>query len=216
MNLLERIPDGLVSIGLDAPTLLAFKSHAALPTDSDWTESDALLQSYLLSAERQVDELSGYPYRVRSFTYTMESLGWYVPPGGLYRNVRGHIIPTRLVAFDFPMRPVTGTPTLTCLDLNNVTTTYTAGVDFNVIGANSIRPHGIFTNGFVLPSVYGVAYPFTLTFSAGGGIDAAIALICIFEYAAAYYRSPESAGEKLSYISQVFDANISALTPERI
>lgn len=215
MNLLERIPDGLVSIGLDAPTLLAFKSHAALPTDPDWTESDALLQSYLLSAERQVDEMSGYPYRSRSFAYTMEHLEWYVP-----KSYRRHwdrfTFPTRLVAFDFPMRPVTGTPTLACLDPNNVTTTYTAGVDFNVIGANSIRPHGIFTNGFILPSVYGVAYPFTLTFSAGGGIDAAIALICIFEYAAAYYRSPESAGEKLSYISQVFDANISALTPERI
>lgn len=216
MNLLERVADALpVSIGLDAPTLLAFKSHCGLPVDAAWTESDGLLQSYLTAAERQVDELSGMPYRLRNFTLSVEQLERYCG-GPRQTSVSRYCFttPVQFWCIKFPMRPVATSPapTISYIDDSGNSGTYTSGTDFSTIAPNSISPMAIFPYSFQPPRTATVPYPFTLSFSAGGGVpDAAIARTCIFEYAAAYYRNPEMAGKELSYVSQVFDANLTAL-----
>lgn len=217
MNLLERVPDSLVSIGLDASTLLAFKSHAALSVDPNWTESNALLQSYLLAAERQVDELSGLPYRSRSFTYSVEEIQTYCP-GKRRPDYRfcfeswHHKGVDSYWSIPLTMRPITGTPTITWAANNGTSGTWTAGIDFSVYGPTSLTPRIVFPYSFSLPATDGVPYPYVVNFTAGGGPDNAVALVCIFEYAAAYYRMPEAVGEKLSYVSRLFDSNLAFLT----
>lgn len=210
MNLLERVPDALVSIGLDAPTLLAFKNHTGLPTDVSWTESDSLFQAYLLSAEKQVDDLTGMPYRVRSYNWTVEKLDQYCPG-----RKHGHMYGAAKSFWCLrpPMRPIaiSPAPAISWIDDFGNSGTYVSGTDFSTIGPTSIDPMCVFPYNFVAPSVSTVPYPFVLSFTAGGGLDATTAQICIFEYAAAYYRNPESAGKELSFVSQVFDANLTAL-----
>lgn len=209
MNLLELVPDELESIGEDAATLLAFKAHAGLPVDSEWTESDDLLKSYLLVAERLVDELTNYPLRPRSYTYTFQSFSWLrtVRPG----NCRLLSL-CPIASLKFPMRCILGTPTIDWTADDGTTGTWTAGEDFTVFGENSIVPQLSFPHSFEFPVTGNTNYPFVLHFDAGGGVDAPVAKLCTFEYAAAYYRKPEMAGQKMDYVSQVFDANLTFLT----
>lgn len=201
MSLLERNADGLTSIGNDPATLLAFKYHAVLSPDPRWTEADSLLSGYLSSAERIVDEVTGSPYRSRSFTYSVEKMDRYRPNRQCW--------PFWQICL--PMRPVTGTPTIAWTAADGTTGTWTAGTDFTVYGASSLTPEIIFPYNFTLPCTVGVPYPFVVSFTAGGGIDVDIAKLLIFEYAAAYYRTPEMAGEKMSYVSKIFEANLSSL-----
>lgn len=208
MNLLERVADNLTSIGDDAATLLAFKSHAGLPVDPDWTESDALLKSYLLTAERLTDELTNYPLRPRSYKYTFQSFHRFRPRPANYRILSCSSIST----LKFPMRCITGTPTIDWTADDGTTGTWTAGTDFTVFGENSIDPQLSFPYSFVFPVTDNTNYPFVLHFNAGGGVDAPVARLCVFEYAAAYYRKPEMAGQRMDYVSQVFDANLTFLT----
>lgn len=209
MNLLERLPDSLVSIGLDAPTLLAFKQHAALAPDDDWTEADLLLQGYLSAAERSVDEITASPYRGRSFKYSVERMEQYTPSWRARSSWFSRC--NSFWSIKLPMRPVTGTPTIAWTASDGTTGTWTAGTDFTVFGSSSLTPEIIFPYDFVLPPTDGVPFPFVVTFNAGGGIDTSVGLVCIFEYAAAYYRSPESVGEKLTYVSKLFQANMDLL-----
>ena len=203
MNFLERQPDSLSSIGNDSPTLLAFKAFTALPTDSNWTESDVLLSALLNSAERLVDELTGCPYRLRSFTYTFNN----------FTTLKKSYATVDFIALKIPVWPVAATPlpTITWIADDATTGTWTAGTDFNTFGLNTLTPEIIFPYTFVLPSTATVPYPYVLSFAAGGGSDGDVKKLCIFELAATYYRSPEMISDRQPFISAAFQANLDHL-----
>ena len=206
-----------MSLGTISATLLAFKSFCGLPTDASWTESDPLLGSLLSAAERLVDELSGRAHRVRSFTYTFDSLTRFVKSGSRYRAMDWqHSFWCRSNIFyglKIPTWPIAATPlpTITWLDDSANTGTYTSGTDFNTFGLNTPTPEIIFPYQFVLPSTSSVPYPFVLSFNAGGGIDTDVSQTCIFELASAYYKKPEMQTDKEPFVSMVFQANLDHL-----
>ena len=213
MDLLERAVSSDTSIGCDPAVLLAFKSHAALPVDPSWTESDPLLKAYLLAAEQQVNWLTGMPYEPDQYTLTFDTFDWKrSKQTGSGWNVRGFPFAEKKI----PMRPVAQSPepTISWTANDGTTGTWVAGTDFNIVGVNSITPKLYFPYDFVFPQTAQVPYPFVLTWSTtgvrGSGYDG-VAKICIFEYAAAYYRKPEMAGQKIDFVSQVFDANLTLL-----
>lgn len=204
MNHLEQLPDSLVSLGADPTTLDAFKRHAQLPTASTWTESDLLLQGYLLAAERIVDDLSGMTLRARSFTLTFECFD-----ERRHRCYRGR----SFRSLRYPKRPIVGHPTIAWTAADATTGTWTSGTDFATYGANAIRPELMFPLDFQFPDVFGLPFPYVLSFTTGPAEPsyAAAAMICIYELAAAYQRNPEMSGKELISYSPIFDANLTLL-----
>lgn len=206
MNKLERLTDSLPSLGADAPTLLSFKQHAALAEATSWTAMDPTLSAYLDAAEFQVDELCASPYRPRSYTYTFQNFDRLRLP---FRPIIQSC--SSYYSLKVPLRPVIGNPTIAWIADDGTTGTWTCGTDFSITGRTSIDPEIWFPHSFVLPVSNNTPYPYTMSFQAGGGIEASIKKLCIFEYACGYHRNPEAVGDKLSYVSQVFDANMTFL-----
>lgn len=195
-SFLERLPDGLTSIGDDPRILLAFKHHAGLPTFEAWTEADFLLKSHLSAAERHVDEISGVPYRIRSFRYAMD---WIPRCGRFYR-------------FGLPRYPVNSGITIGWTADNLSTGTYVQDTDFKLYGATTLSPEIIFGSlSFQLPTTIQTPYPYIVSFTAGPGQMAEIALITMFELAAYYYRCPEAVNDKNPNAGSVYQSHLDLL-----
>lgn len=200
--ILERLSDNLKSIGLDPRLLLAFKIHAGLSPDPNWTESDFLIQAYLAAAERFVDEVTGTPYRVRHYKLSLDQI---------CRNDRNRL--DRNYHIRLPRYPVNTGVSIdwTADDLSEGT--FTEGTDFEVFGPSTLSPEIIFTDlDFQLPSTVETVYPYILTFTAGPGSMAEISQVAIFELAAYYFRNPEAQQEKNPKVGTIFQSNIDMLS----
>lgn len=166
----------LTSLGEDAETLLAFKYHAGLTTDEEWTEANFNLKTYLLSAEHYVTEQSGSPYRLMEFTEKRRRLS-YDPCSKLY------FLPlSRSPASD---------SAITFLG-NPDSLSYTEGTDYELLAEPT--PRVIFFSTFTVPDKSLRAYPWEITYSAGGQLNP-MQLVAIFQLAAYYYRFPEAVGK---------------------
>lgn len=166
----------LTSLGENAETLLAFKYHAGLATDAEWTEADFNLKTYLLSAERYVNEQTGSPYRLMSFT---EKLRWltYDPCSKLY------FLP-------LSRSPASASEINFLGDPDDIA--YIEDTDYELL--TEPTPRIIFFSTFTVPDKSLRAYPWEVTYSAGG-LESPLQLVAIFQLAAYYYRFPEAVGK---------------------
>lgn len=196
-NFLERQADGLVSIGNDAPTLLAFKAHCGLPTMAEWTEADYLLKSNLAAAERTIDELCGVPYRLRSYKFTLDRIE---------RN-----LPSQFYGIRLPCYPVNSGITIDWRADDLSSGSYVQNTDFSLFGAKTHSPEIIFPLSLVLPTTAQTAYPFVVNFTAGPGEMKEIAMIAMFELAAYYYRCPEAISDKNPNAGSIYQAHLDLL-----
>ncbi len=189
----EQQPDSHPSLGLNSDTLRSFKQHAVLPTESSWVEADNLLRTYLDAAERQVDALTGSPYRVRNFKCYFDC--W--SRSGIYYGI------------SIPMRPPVAGITIDWTDNDEATGQYIEDTDFRVHGRGSLEPYLLLPHGTELPHTDLVHHAYVMTFSAGGDQRFSSALlIAIFELATCYYRTPEAMQMKPDFISMAFQANL--------
>ena len=205
--MLERLPDSLVSIGLDAPTLLAFKVYSGLPTAGIWTEGDLQLQSLLLTAELIVDGLTSCPYRVRNYRDQFASN--YRPPIPPYHRLPNYS-PTTFLRYHFAIRNVQSGVSIFFND-GTTTTTYVEGTDFFVYNRTGLSPELAFVSTFVEPTYSLLPFPWTVLYSAGGGLDVEVAKTCIFELASFYYRNPEAQADANPSLGGIFQANLDYL-----
>ena len=167
----------LPSLGEEPSTLAAFKRHAGLPVDPDWTESDTLLKSYLLSAEIYVNAQTSKPYRPTDFIEKHRAV---------CRDSSGHQI---LQLHRWPISPTNFS--LVSIDEDAVETAYTSD-DYTL--ANGWKPAIVFKKSFVAPTPPDVLYPWRVSYTAGGQQNA-MQLIAIFQLATYYNRFPEAIGK---------------------
>lgn len=196
--LLEQLDDQLVSLGEDPSLLLDFKQFAGLPTEPTWTKADRLLKGRLDSAEKMVDHLTGYPYRIRSFKASYECFQRITVGRQTYYGL------------ELTRRSLQSDPTIAWTDTNGATGTYTVA-DFSVVGAKHLKPLIIFPFSYSPPDFSDVPFPLVVTFTAGSNSKEAVALTAIFELATFYYRFPEAANGSELPMTNVFTAHLDYL-----
>lgn len=194
----EQLPDALKSLGDDAAILFDFKLHAGLPPDPDWTEQDRQLKRLLNLAETAVDKQTGHPCRLRSFRAQVSGFEKIV-----YNN-------TAYPGFKIPRCPVVGDVSITWTASDETTGTY-GTADLTLYGANTLKPVVLFAPDFEFPDVSNIAFPYTVTWSAGYVTPPDAHLVTIYELAAFYYRFPEAAFTEQLPISHIFNANMDLL-----
>lgn len=188
--ILTRQSDSLVSIGLDPPTLLAFKLHAGLPGESTWTEADNSIQGMLSAAEDMIDDQCGTPYRLRSYQYQVQCIDG--------RNRSWLSVP-------LPVYPISSVVTIAWTDDIGNHGTYVQGTDFQLVGPKSLNPNLLFPLQTFRPiTAVRTAYPFTLTFTAGPGLKQSAQRLAIFQLAAFFYRYPEAMFDKQIFTNPGF------------
>lgn len=195
----EQLSDSLLSIGLNPQTLLQFKNAAVLPPDTDWTEADSLLQSYLLTAERIVDKFTDRPYRQRTFKLSYGNIEkFFRPRNGIFWGWR------------LPLRPIISVGITYTLG-DGTTGSYVTGTDYQLFGTTSLTPEIIFPMPFSPPATWGNSpYPWVLNVVAGGEMLEE-QKTTIFELAAYYYRFPEAATLGVVPTTTMFQANLDAI-----
>lgn len=207
----------LASLGAaEGGALLALlKRHAALPSDSSWTEADAQLSEYLDIAESVIEKMTGTPYRSHNYTLDLHTLNQSVLLA-LPIDISGHWLSlpvAKFTAVRLPVFPVTkASVAFTWLDNYGNAGSFTNGTDFIVRGEGTRTPEVIFKQGIVWPETGLVPYPFTLAWTSPGGFDPHLWKSCLLQYASYLYRNPEGMGQEVADMGQHFWGAISLLS----
>ena len=206
--------DSLATINNGA-LLALLKRHCALPSDSSWTEADAMLAMYLDVAEAWVDEVTGCSYRGHAYTLDLQALSntaISTLPRGISSYWLGLPI-ARFSAIRFPVFPVTVPLTsFGWTDNDGTTGTFTEGTDFVVEGALTRAPELIMLPNVEWPETGLVPYPFRISFQAGSSSRPELQKMAILQYASYLYRNPEGMGQEVPNMGQAFWGIISLLS----
>jgi hypothetical protein len=207
----------LPSLGtVNGGALLALlKRHAALPSDSTWTEADVQLSAYLDIAEAVIEKMTGTPYRSHSYMLEMATLQRSVLVA-LPIDISGYWLSlpvAKFTAVRLPVYPVTASSvTFSWIDDDGNAGSFVNGTDFVVKGAGSRSPELVFMSNITWPYTGLVPYPFTIQWTSPGTSEPAMWESCLLQYATYLYRNPEGMGQEVAAMGQHFWGLVSLLS----